>query len=30
MEQQFRITRNAEVTRTTLISVALYLVFVLG
>ncbi len=30
MEQQFRITRNAEVTRTTLISVTLYLVFVLG
>ncbi|MGL6093380.1 MAG: CHASE3 domain-containing protein, partial [Pseudomonas paracarnis] len=30
MEQQFRITRNAEVTRTTVISVTLYLVFVLG
>src|SRR5450830_1375162 len=30
MEQQFRITRNEEVTRTTVISVTLYLVFVLG
>jgi len=30
MEQQFRITRNAEVTRTTLISVTLYLVFGAG
>ncbi|WP_040268382.1 response regulator [Pseudomonas rhodesiae] len=30
MEQQFRITRNADVTRTTVISVGLYLVFVLG
>ncbi|UII68886.1 response regulator [Pseudomonas sp. HN11] len=30
MEQQFRITRNEEVTRTTVISVTLYLAFVLG
>lgn len=30
MEQQFRITRNQEVTRTTVLSVALYLAFVLG
>jgi len=30
MEQQFRIARNEEVTRTTVISVTLYLVFVLG
>ena len=30
MEQQFRITRNEDVTRTTIISVTLYLVFVLG
>ncbi len=30
MEQQFRIARNTEVTRTTVISVTLYLVFVLG
>ena len=30
MEQQFRISRNEEVTRTTVISVTLYLVFVLG
>lgn len=30
MEQQFRITRNEDVTRTTVISVTLYLAFVLG
>jgi len=30
MEQQFRITRNEEVTRTTVVSVTLYLAFVLG
>lgn len=30
MEQQFRITRNQEVTRTTVLSVTLYLAFVLG
>lgn len=30
MEQQFRIARNADVTNTTVISVGLYLVFVLG
>ncbi|WP_313598389.1 response regulator [Pseudomonas sp.] len=30
MEQQFRIARNADVTRTTVASVGLYLVFVLG
>ena len=30
MEQQFRITRNEEVTRTTVVSVILYLAFVLG
>ncbi|WP_242167623.1 MULTISPECIES: response regulator [unclassified Pseudomonas] len=30
MEQQFRVARNAEVTRTTVVSVTLYLVFVLG
>ena len=30
MEQQFRVARNAEVTRTTVISVTLYLAFVLG
>ncbi len=30
MEQQFRITRNEDVTRTTVVSVTLYLVFVLG
>ncbi|MGY2290997.1 response regulator [Pseudomonas sp. SDO528_S397] len=30
MEQQFRITRNNDVTRTTVISVTLYLAFVLG
>ncbi len=30
MEQQFRIARNEDVTRTTLISITLYLVFILG
>jgi len=30
MEQQFRVTRNQDVTRTTVVSVTLYLVFVLG
>ncbi|QJI29254.1 response regulator [Pseudomonas sp. ADAK18] len=30
MEQQFRITRNEDVTRTTVLSVTLYLLFVLG
>jgi putative methionine-R-sulfoxide reductase with GAF domain len=30
MEQQFRLTRNEDVTRTTVISVSLYLAFVLG
>ncbi|KTC34682.1 chemotaxis protein CheY, partial [Pseudomonas sp. ABAC21] len=30
MEQQFRIARNKDVTRTTIVSVALYLAFVLG
>ncbi|NWF09316.1 response regulator [Pseudomonas salomonii] len=30
MEQAFRVSRNADVTRTTIISVTLYLVFVLG
>uniref|UniRef100_UPI001032F6C7 CHASE3 domain-containing protein n=1 Tax=Pseudomonas antarctica TaxID=219572 RepID=UPI001032F6C7 len=30
MEQQFRISRNEDVTRTTVISVTLYLIFVLG
>lgn len=30
MEQAFRVTRNADVTRTTIISVTLYLAFVLG
>ncbi|UXV17151.1 response regulator [Pseudomonas fluorescens] len=30
MEQQFRVTRNADVTRTTVVSVSLYLAFVLG
>lgn len=30
MEQQFRVARNADVTRTTVVSVTLYLIFVLG
>ncbi|KTC43647.1 chemotaxis protein CheY [Pseudomonas fluorescens ABAC62] len=30
MEQQFRISRNEDVTRTTIISVTLYLIFVIG